>query len=248
MNRRRVVGSVAAVLLAVFGAVVLAAYVQSAHHRASAAVPTANVLVITKAVQQGTLASSLGGSVKVERVPINTLAQGSVTSLAPLGTRVAAVALVPGEQVASSLFVSAAAFGSFPAPPGMLQVTLSLAPERALGANLVPGQTVGVLASFTSGAASGSLATTHLILQKVLVTSVEAASTSNGVTSATSKSSVLGPKTVSTGNVYVTLALGAPSVERVVFAAEHGTVWLAAEPASAPEGGTQVQTLKTVNG
>ena len=43
-----------------------------------------------------------------------------------------------------------------------------------------------------------------------------------------------------TGKLLVTLALDAPSVERVVFAAEHGTVWLSAEPSDAPEDGTKI--------
>jgi pilus assembly protein CpaB len=44
------------------------------------------------------------------------------------------------------------------------------------------------------------------------------------------------------GNLFVTLALDGPSVERVVFGAEHGRLWLAAQPADAAEGGTKVQT------
>jgi hypothetical protein len=47
--------------------------------------------------------------------------------------------------------------------------------------------------------------------------------------------------------VFVTLALDAPSVEKVVFAAEHGRVWLALEPKDANEGGTKVQSRAGVN-
>ncbi len=44
----------------------------------------------------------------------------------------------------------------------------------------------------------------------------------------------------------VTLALDAPSVERVVFGAEHGFVWLSAEAAEAAEDGTKVVTRGNV--
>jgi hypothetical protein len=40
--------------------------------------------------------------------------------------------------------------------------------------------------------------------------------------------------------VLVTLAMDAPSVERVVYGAEWGKLWLAAEPANAPQGGTKI--------
>ncbi|MGH9188690.1 MAG: hypothetical protein ACRD0Q_01435, partial [Acidimicrobiales bacterium] len=41
----------------------------------------------------------------------------------------------------------------------------------------------------------------------------------------------------------VTLALDGPAAERVVFAAEHGTVWLSYEPLGADEGGTKIITI-----
>ena len=44
----------------------------------------------------------------------------------------------------------------------------------------------------------------------------------------------------------MTLAIDAPAVEQVVFAAEHGFVWLSAEPADATEGGTKIVTRGNV--
>ena len=52
--------------------------------------------------------------------------------------------------------------------------------------------------------------------------------------------------TTPVGKVLVTMALDGPSVERVVFAAEYGRLWLTSEPMDATEGGTVVQSLAEV--
>jgi pilus assembly protein CpaB len=44
----------------------------------------------------------------------------------------------------------------------------------------------------------------------------------------------------------VTLALTAPSAEKVVFGAEHGKIWLSLEPANASVAGTRVVTEKNI--
>jgi hypothetical protein len=41
--------------------------------------------------------------------------------------------------------------------------------------------------------------------------------------------------------------LDAPSVERVVYAAEHGRLWLSQEPMDAPGTGTKLQDRVSVN-
>ena len=49
-----------------------------------------------------------------------------------------------------------------------------------------------------------------------------------------------------TGNLLITLALEPAEAERLVFAAEHGSVWLAAEGSEVSEADTVVQTRRTV--
>ena len=53
---------------------------------------------------------------------------------------------------------------------------------------------------------------------------------------------ISGPAASPGGNLLVTLAVDAPSAERIVFTAEHGTVWLALDPETAPSEGTKVWT------
>jgi pilus assembly protein CpaB len=147
--------------------------------------------------------------------------------------------------------------GRIGVPEGLLEVTVSLEPERAVGGVLRPGSSVAVLASFKPFDVSseepvrldGRLIpkdgqtpnSTHLILHKILVTNVQSQKTFKA-TAKDEDATAPAPGE----NLLVTLAVDASQAERVVFAAEHGTVWLAVEPKDAPESGTLVQTRGTI--
>lgn len=225
-----------AALLAVIGTIVLVSYVRGADERALDEEERVEVLVVKQAIAKGTAAADIRSSVEITQVPARLKAAGAVDSLDALDGRVAAVDLVPGEQVVTSRFISAAAAAVADAPPGFLQVTIPIDAARALGGQLRAGDRVGVIASYTQD----DLPTTHLVLHKVLVTKVR-----TGADGLEVRSIASGPAPV--GTLFVTLALTAPSVEKVVFAAEHGSVWLSLQPADAPESGTQVLNRQTAN-
>ena len=243
--KRRLVGILASLLMATVGTFALISYVQSAKDEALAGEQLVDVLVVARPITKGTPAGGIAAMVETAQVPVKVRAVGAVTNLAGLDGQVAAVDLVPGEQVVSSRFVSAqVAAGVAEVPADKLQVTVSLDPTRAVGGRVRSGDRVGVVASINvspDGAAGAE--TTHLILHKVVVASVQAEQKLPEVAEGTadpagSRTPTLAP----TGNLLVTLALDAPSVERVVFAAERGTLWLALEPAEAPEVGTRTVT------
>lgn len=48
------------------------------------------------------------------------------------------------------------------------------------------------------------------------------------------------------GNLLVTFALNAPAAERLVFAAEHGSMWLSLQTDDTTADGTRVQTKETI--
>lgn len=232
--KRRILGVLAAVVLAAAGTFMLLAYVNSADDRALAGQETVGVLVVSRPVPRGTPATDLSGEVTTERVPRRVVASDAVDDLEALGDRVTAVNLVPGEQLLASRFVDPQDLESLAqseVPDGFHQVTVRVSPDRAVGGKLEPGSTVAVLASFT-GDAGGE--TTHIILHKVLVTNVQMEATANVLGS--------GDEEIPASDLLVTLALDAASVEKVVYAAEHGTLWLSLEPVDAPEVGTQVVT------
>ncbi len=86
--------------------------------------------------------------------------------------------------------------------------------------------------------------TTHVILHKVLVTSVQLERLPRETEQ--SAADATGVELAPTGNLLVTLATSASDLEKIIFGAEHGTIWLAYEPADAPEADTQIQTRLTV--
>jgi pilus assembly protein CpaB len=231
IKRQKLIGIITSVVLAGLGTGLLVAYVHSAEHRALKGERTVQVLVVSDTIPKGTKAEEIGAKVHMEQVPAKVLAQDAVTNIGSLTGKVAAVDLLPGEQLVPARFATAAEATGIPA--GMLQVTVALEPVRALGGQLRDGDSVGVTVSFNDPES------THLILHKVRVTDVR---TDQGAP-VTSRAD--GPSPASP--VFVTLALDAPSVEKVVFAAEHGRLWLSLEPKEANEGGTKVQSRAGVN-
>jgi len=259
MNKR-VIGMAVSVALAAAGTFAILSYVKNADERALAGEATVEVLVVDTPVVKGTPASEVASAVTTEWVPVKVRAEGSVTSLAGLEGTVTAVDLVPGEQVVAARFVDPIELATetvVDIPDGLLEVTIALDPERAVGGQPIPGEMVAVVASFNdvapepdeSGSAPiggvtdeepATMPATHIILHKVLIANVQTNEAPPVVqpVDATTVSHAPAP----TDSLLVTFALSAPDVERLVFAAEHGRIWLAREPGDAPEDGTQVQT------
>jgi pilus assembly protein CpaB len=232
IKRQKLVGILASVALAGIGTALLVTYVRGAEHRALKGDQPVQVLVVTDTIPKGTKAEDVGAKVRPEQVPAKVAAKASVGDVTGLAGQVALVDLVPGEQVLRTRFAPAAQ-ADLGVPPGMLQVTLSLDSERTVGGQVREGDSVGVIASFDEPE------TTHLIMHKVRVTNVRAG---DGVDVKAKPGQAAGTPTY-----LVTLALDAGSVERVVFAAEHGRLWLSEEPKDANEAGTKVMSKAGVN-
>jgi len=160
------------------------------------------------------------------------------------------------------------------APADTLEVTIAISPERALGGQLVPGDVVAVIASFAPfdlntfepselgpgeiidpneiflGSSDSENATsvkspsaTSLILHNVLVTSVQLEQLPRTVGEELPADT---PDLAPTGNLLITLAASTDAVERLVFTAEHGYIWLAAEGADVVDSPTNIQTRETI--
>jgi pilus assembly protein CpaB len=250
--RRRVTGIVASLVLASLGTLLLVAYVQSARNEAVAGERMVDVLVVTDDIAKGTTAEEIEGSVAVRQVPAKVRADGAVDDVDDLNDKlVAAVDLVPGEQVVSTRFVTQQEAARGDVPEGLQEVTVPLEPARAVGGRLAPGDTVGVFLSFDpfeiNRSGDKTPNSTHLELHKVLVTGVQfQAQGSIGADASADEGEDGQPGAVPTGTYMVTIAVDSPSAEKVVFAAEHGFVWLSAEPEDADESGTKIVTRGNV--
>lgn len=279
MNRRWI-GVGASVVLALLGAFLLVRYVQGADERALEGEETVEVLVVNTAVPRGTASEDLEGKVEVTLVPAKLQTPGSVGDLATLEGQYVSVDLVPGEQLLSSRFVTAdglASLDEYPLPDGLLEVTLSLSPERALGGSLRPGDAVAVIASFSPFTLTGVTAvdvqaettvgeedptlgpnvqqelrptttetpsSTHLIIHQAVVTNIQVERLPTTSDEETAEQS--GVELAPTGNLLVSLAMDSEDVERTVFTAEFGTVWLALESESGVTNPTNIQTRATI--
>jgi pilus assembly protein CpaB len=250
--KRKIIGVLAALVLAGVGTAALVAYVDSARNEAVASEALVDVYVVDKAIPKGTPVETITHSVKATKVPAKVLAQDAVTDLHGLGKDLtAAVDLESGEQLLSSRLVPASKLSRASVPAGLQEMTVSLDPTRAVGGALSVGDTVGVVLSFepfdVPHSEDKTASMTHLTFHKVVVTAVQFAEGDGGSADAstTDKSSDKGTKAepAPTSQVLVTLALSSPQVEQVAFAAEFGHIWLTAENAQASESGTRVVTL-----
>ena len=274
---KRLVAIGAALLLAALGAWLLVSYVRGAENRALEGQTLVSVYVVTDEIAAGTAADDIIGSVELRDLQADAVAEGVVADLDDIDGLVAAVDLLPGEQLLGARFQTPreSAVGTrIDLPPELLQATIVLTPERALGGRLVPGDLVAVIASFepfglagvepsdpesledaldtigvvptipgTPDTPAGSLIlqtpnSTRIIIRKVLVTGVQIEEVpQESLGSLTGGTTELAP----TGNLLITIAANAEEIEKIVFTAEHGFLWLALEDPEAPEYQTDIK-------
>lgn len=254
--KTRLLGGIAALVVAVIGTIILFNYVQGADKRALANTETAEVLVVKQDVAAGTPADKLSDYVVTKSVPVSAAAEDGVTDLASLGTKVTSVALVPGEQLLNSRLVEANAYlgpARVKVPAGLQEITFRLGIDRVVGGRVEAGDTVGVFISLsdstaaegTSGAASNA---TQLTFHKVLVTAVQfssgAAAQTQQQTQQSSSQGALNAdnqKAATTSDSYlITVARNSADAEKLVYAAEFGKIYLSREPADAVENATGI--------
>jgi pilus assembly protein CpaB len=283
--KRKIIGILAALVLASVGTIVLVSYVQSAKDKAEAGEPRTEVYVLQRDIPAYTPISRIGGAVELEEMPTSVVVDGAVTDLDGLDDElVSAVGMQAGEQLLTGRLVTAESLARGEVPDGLQELTIALDPERAVGGNLQAGDTVGVVMSFdpfdldvvdvdpdaTTPVPGGQTATenaeeasgesedtaagqpgttpnmTHLTFHKVLVTAVQydqRESTGTSTDEENESSEAEQVERAPSNALLVTLALPAPHVEQVVFAAEFGYIWLTAENAAADEAGTRIVTL-----
>ncbi len=278
---RRLIAIIVALVLAGVGTFFLVGYVRGAEDRALAGELVVEVLVVDEAIAAGTPAEELTGQVRLEQVPTKVAAVGAVGDLSALEGQVAAIDLIPGEQLVADRFLAVEDYqdslgggAKVEVPESLLQVTISLTPERVVGGELQPGDLVAVFASFDpfrlssvepSGLDSGEIPvlvpddgteeqtgqaglmtpnSTKIILYGVLVTNLQAEELPRTVDQ--EEAAAGAPDLAPTGNLLVTLALDPDDAARLVFTAEHGFVWLALEGSETSSSGTAVQTRVSI--
>ena len=275
--KKRIIGFIAALVLAMVGTTLLVAYVKGAEDRALAGETIVEVYVAQSRIDQGTPGEDIEDMVLLERIPTKVQVDGAVAALEDIEGLVAAVDLLPGEQLTLARFVVRTSVSRYArtedAPPGYLEMTMSLSPERFVGGSVTPGDTVAIVASFEpfdisqatlpegldltitteqldqlletffeNDALTGDKtpSVSHILEHKALVTNVQEEELPTSTLGDDGEVVTTGASIAPTGNLLVTVALDAPAIERLVFANEFGSIWIAAEPSNASEDGTML--------
>ncbi|WP_104062616.1 Flp pilus assembly protein CpaB [Arthrobacter sp. 4R501] len=248
--KSRLLAGVAAVVLAIIGAVLMFTYAQGADQRAVQKLEPVSVLVVKKAIPAGTPVETIKASVATEQLPGASVAKTSLTSLDSEAGKVAAVDLVPGEQLVAERLVAQEDLktsGSVKVPAGLQEVSFQLEPQRVVGGRLAPGDHVGVFISMKQGGldAKTDKETTQLSVHKALVTAVQRAPEAAAAAEpapAESAAPATDPRetTLPSGSLMLTVAVNDVDAAKIIFASEFATIWLTREPLDAQDNGPRV--------
>ncbi|MEW1809505.1 Flp pilus assembly protein CpaB [Pseudarthrobacter phenanthrenivorans] len=246
--KSRMLAGVSAVVLAIIGAVLIVTYAQGADQRAMKDMDPTGVLVVTKAVPSGSSLDVVKASVAVQQVPATAVSKTALKNLDDSAGKVAAVDLVPGEQLLAERLVDpqdAKSSGAVKVPAGMQEVTFELEAKRVVGGRIEAGDHVGIGFSFAAGAdkTKASEPTTQLTLRKVLVTAVQRApQPSAKPTDGTNPQDTTLPQ----GSFMVTVAVSDIDATKIIYSSNNGDLWLTKEPLDAQDNGGFIARKDTV--
>ncbi len=238
----------AAVALALVGALLIIVYANGADARAMASTNPKKVLVVQKAIPAGTPVNDMTASLVIEDVPAAGVATTALTSLDGKGGTVAAVDLIPGEQLLAERLVApkdAKASGSVKVPAGLQEVTFELEPKKVVGGRLEAGDHVGIALNFAAGADKSKAGdpTSQLTLRKVLVTAVQRAPQATAKpTDGTNPQDTTLPQ----GSFMITVAVSDVDANKIIFTSINGELWLTKEPLDAQDNGPRIERKDNV--
>lgn len=246
--KSRLLAGAAAVVLAIIGAMLVMSYAQGADQRAVKNLEPVTVLVVQTAIPAGTPVEAMTASLATRQLPAAAVTASSLKSLDDSQGKVAAVDLIPGEQLVTERLVEPENLkiqGSVDIPAGLQEVSFQLEPDRVVGGRLVPGDHVGVFVSLDSGglADKADQETTKLTVRKALVTAVQRAPEATPTPQpAPTASATADPRdtTLPVGSLMLTVAVSDVDAAKIVFAAEYAKMWLSKEPLDSTDGGPRI--------
>ena len=249
--KSRLLAGVGALLLAVIGAVLIVTYAQGADARAVADLNPTGVLVVTKAVPAGSPLETVQASVSLEQLPGNAVSETALKDLNESTGKVAAVDLVPGEQLLAERLVAPAdvkAQGAVEVPAGLQEVSFEVEPKRVVGGRINVGDHVGISLNFEAGAykAAAGDATTQLTLRKVLVTAVQRAPQPASAEKPAEGEANAADTTLPEGSLMLTVAVNDVDAGKIIFTSINGSLWLTKEPLNAQDNGAKVERKEVV--
>ncbi len=137
--KSRLLAGLAAVVLAIVGAILVVSYAQGADSRAVQNLQPVTVMVVQKAVPAGTPVATLKAFVASQELPGKAVSKTALKNLDGQAGKVTAVDLLPGEQLVAERLVEPEALktsGSVEVPEGLQEVSFQLEPQRVVGGRI----------------------------------------------------------------------------------------------------------------
>jgi pilus assembly protein CpaB len=232
----RVLAILIAVVLALVATAAMVVYVNSADRRAISGQEPVNVLVAKDTIKAGTSGEDAqnAGLIVQLQVPRKNVVAGALRFPTQLEQRYAAVDIVKGEQLLQGRWVGAedvAGRRLLQIPENHQALSLGLDITKQVAGFVTPGDKVGLVYTFKREEGNGeSVDRTHFLLQNVQVLAVGATALPNGSSQSGGR---VNQGRGSQNLTAVTLAIRKKDVERVVFAAENGSIYLTLMPPNA---------------
>jgi pilus assembly protein CpaB len=232
----RVLAILVAVVLALVATAALVVYVNGADRRAVSLQEPVQVWVAVKPIPAGTNALTAKNTELIDLVemPKRNVAKGAVVSLSQIQNKVAAVNIVPEEQLLVSRWVGFDQVGKglLPIPEKSQAISIGVELTRQVAGFVTPGDLVSLVVSL-KGEGNGGEETSQFLLQNVQVLAV-------GTTALSNASAQGAGGRVNQGKggqtlTAVTLAVDEQDVPRVVYAAEYGSIYLTLMPPNAKD-------------
>lgn len=235
--RGKVLIVIAALALGGIAAFMTYSYLGSLERQVTAGSDLVGAYVAKQDIARGALASDLlsKGLVEQVRMPKRYVADGAVASLDSISGRVLASPVSKGEILTTGRFQSPSETGlAFTVPDGFVAVTIPVDDARGVAGLVSPGDHVAILATVAKKSVTDQ--ETRIIVPGVQVLAVGQNTDAQG--QATQPSQASGPLAAGQGSggsqsgptTIVTVAISVADAEKVVFAIESGSIWLALLP------------------
>jgi pilus assembly protein CpaB len=245
---RRLLTLVVAVLLAGLGTIAVVGYVRSADDRALAGREAVTVLVAAQRIPAGTTADRIraGRMAQPITVPASTVPDDALEQLdTGLSQLVVTADVQPRQLLLRGQFGKATTVtGGLPLPTGTMAVSVALATPQHVAGYVRPGASIAIFDTFTLAEGKGHVPAgdkleprhdfvqgTRVLLPRVQVVAVGAYG-NGGVTSAPGAARTSSGESTSDGKtaeetLLVTVAVTQDQAERLVHAAQTGSLYLA---------------------
>ncbi|GAA2529950.1 Flp pilus assembly protein CpaB [Pilimelia columellifera] len=243
--KRRLLAVLVALLLAVVGCLAVVVYVRSADERAVAGRDPVKVLVAAKRIPAGTSGASLraGGYVEQVIMPRATVPATAISELSITLDILAVTAdIQPSQLLLRGMFGEPTKLtGGLALPEGKLAVSVEVSAAARVAGFVKPGANIAIFNTFTVRAGKGRIPSgdtsinsnaannhaTRVLLPRVEVIAVGEQGTPGSVAGATPSASDAPAKAKTNATIVVTVGVIQSDAERLIHAAQTGTLYLA---------------------